>query len=160
MLRWEIDGKVSTPESIFGEIKAEMARPVGIVVYGADCELKEKVVGAVIGSLPGLATSNNAAPTPTLVKYIQNNDMVAIILTPEEAAIHGLRHELVKVMRNAGANSMVGIYAKCRKPAPLPGRGFLKPKVAGLAKQIAAIERSNPNADGLEHFVVVTEEEG
>ena len=40
--KWEIN-RVSTPERIFNKIKLEMARPVGIVLFGADCEFKNEV---------------------------------------------------------------------------------------------------------------------
>ncbi len=152
MNKWEIN-RVSTPERIFDKIKTEMARPVGIVIFGADCKLKDEVVNKTVSNLPGLATSTNAAPTPTLVRHIQNHDIVAVILTPEESAIHGLRHELVKVMRNAGAKTVVGIYAKAKKYSPKALTRL--PYASAVNQQSQAIEQSNPTADGLDYFIVV-----
>lgn len=41
--KWRIS-KVSTPERIFGKIREKMAQSVGIVMLGADCELKTEVL--------------------------------------------------------------------------------------------------------------------
>ncbi len=86
---------VSTPERIFDKIKEEMAQPVGIIIFGADCELKDEVVNKTISSLPGIATSTNAAPTPTLVKYIQEHSM--IYAKVEKEPIRPLMSSLEKV---------------------------------------------------------------
>ena len=153
--KYTINGQVSTPEQVFDKIEG-MARPVGIVIYGADCSLKDEVVNKTISNLPGIATSTNAAPTPTLVKYIQEHSMVAIILTADESAVHGLRHELVKVMRNAGAKTIVGIYAKAKRYSP---KALVRlPHAASVNRQILSIEQSNPTADGLDLFIVVEED--
>lgn len=77
-------------------------------------------------------------------------------LDSAESSTHGLRYELVKVMRNAGAGSVVGIYAKVDKVPVRPLMSSLE-KVE-FNKQITAIEQSNPNADGLDYFIVVEEE--
>ena len=95
--KWEIQ-RVSTPERIFDKIKEEMAQPVGIIIFGADCELKDEVVNKTISSLPGIATSTNAAPTPTLVKYIQEHSM--IYAKAEKEPIRPLMSSLEKVEFN------------------------------------------------------------
>lgn len=48
--KWE-DRRVSTPERIFDEIKEEMAQPVGIVLFGADCDFKNEVLDAIVDGL-------------------------------------------------------------------------------------------------------------
>lgn len=95
--KWEVR-RVSAPERIFDKIKEEMAQPVGIIIFGADCKLKDEVVNKTISSLPGIATSTNAAPTPTLVKYIQEHSM--IYAKVEKEPIRPLMSSLEKVEFN------------------------------------------------------------
>ena len=154
--KWEIQ-RVSTSERIFDKIKEEMAQPVGIVLFGADCDFKNEVLDAIVDGLRGFARYYTKAPdTATLVRNIKNHSAVVVTLDSAESSTHGLRHELVKVMRNAGAGSVVGIYAKVDKVPVRPLMSSLE-KVE-FNKQITAIEQSNPNADGLDYFIVVEEE--
>lgn len=95
--KWEVR-RVSAPERIFDKTKEEMAQPVGIIIFGADCKLKDEVVNKTISSLPGIATSTNAAPTPTLVKYIQEHSM--IYAKVEKEPIRPLMSSLEKVEFN------------------------------------------------------------
>ena len=156
--RWEID-RISTPERIFAKVKTEMAQPVGIVFFGAYCDFRNEVLDTMLKELGEFARYYTTVPdTPTLVRAIQNHSAVAVILNSEKSGLHGLRHELVKVMKNAGAATVVGIYAKATK-APLRRRlpFFLSPQTK-FDKQLAAIEKSHPTADGLDYFIVVEEE--
>ncbi len=154
--KWEIR-RVSTPERIFNKIKEEMAQPVGIILFGADCDFKNEVIEEMIKSLPGLAF----IPAPTSMKAMQNYNcnVVTVMLSSKESADHGIRHELVKTMRNAGAKTVVGIYAKAKKK-PIPfGKAMISvARDKQLNQQIAAIEQSHPTADGLDYFIVVEEE--
>lgn len=94
--------------------------------------------------------------TDTLVWAFNSHSAVAVMLNSDESGTHGLRHELVKTMRNAGAETVVGIYAKVDKEP-------IRPLVSSLEKvefnkRVAAVEQSNPTADGLDYFIVVEEE--
>ena len=42
-IRWEIN-RVSTPEHIFDKLKRRVAQPVGIILFGADCDFKSEIV--------------------------------------------------------------------------------------------------------------------
>lgn len=158
-LKWEIR-RVSTPERIFSKIK-EMAQPVGIVLFGVDCDFKNEVLDTMVEELRGFARYYTTAPdTATLVRAIKGHSAVVVALNSDESSTHGLRHELVKVMRNAGAETVVGIYAKAKKkPIPFGKATISAAKDRRVNQQIDAIEQSNPNADGLDYFVVVEEEE-
>ena len=146
--RWEIK-RVSTSERILDKIKTEMAQPVGIMICGADCEFKNEVVNEIECGLPGLVSYDNTISALTLAGAVQDCSMVAVILTTDESALHILRHGTVKVMRNAGAKSVVGIYVKSNCIMN-----------QSLREQVEAIERTNPTADGLDYLVVITEERG
>lgn len=101
--RWEVS-TVSTSEQIFNKIKEEMAQPVGIVLFGADCDLKDEVLDIIMRELQGFARYYTKAPdTVTLMRSVKKYPAIVIALTSDESGMHDLRHELVKVMRNAGA---------------------------------------------------------
>jgi len=154
--KWEIN-RVSTPERIFDKIKTEMAQPVGIVFFGADCDFKNEVLDAMVEELRGFDCYYTEAPdTAALMKAIQVHSAVAVTLNSEESSMHSLRQELVKAMRNAGAKTVVGVYAKSEK---IPIRSLTSSlEDAKFNRQVAAIKRSNPTADGLDYFVVVGKE--
>lgn len=157
--KWEIN-RVSTPERIFEKVKTEMAQPVGIILFGADCDYKNEVLDTMVEEMRGFARYySNAPDTPTLVRAIQKYPAVVTTLSFDESSSHELRHELVKLMRNAGAATIVGVYAKAAEtPTPFGKLSIsLAPQVK-INKQIAAIQESNPTADGLDYFIVVEEE--
>lgn len=156
--KWEIR-EVCTPEQTFEKINTKMAQPVGIVLFGADCDFKNEVLDAMVDGLRGFARYYTKAPdTATLVRAIKDHLAVVVVLNSDESSTHELRHELVKVMRNAGAKTVVGIYAKVDQVPISPLISSLE-KVE-FNKRITAIEQSNPTADGLDYFIVVEEEEG
>ena len=155
-MKWEIN-RVSTPERIFEKIKTELAQPVGVVLFGADCDFKNEVKNMMKSELRGLIRCYANAPnTAALVKAFKKHSAVAVVLNTEESSSHELRHELVKVMQNAGAVSVVGIYAKAEKYSP---KALVRiPGAAAKNRQIAEIEQSNPTVDGLDYLIVVHEE--
>ncbi len=151
--------EVSTLSTSSKRIK-EMAQPVGIVLFGADCGFKSEVLDVMVDGLRGFARYYTKAPdTATLVRAIKNHLAVVVMLNSDESSTHGLRHELVKVMRNAGAKTVVGIYVKAKKK-PIPfGKAMISvARDKQVNHQIDAIEQSNPTADGLDYFIVVEEE--
>ena len=158
-MEWEIR-RVSTPERILRKIKEEMARPVGIVIFGADCEFKNEVLDVMVEELRGLERYYTKAPdTATLARAIKDHSVVVVMLDSSESGMHSLRHELVGVMRNAGAKTVVGVYVKAKKK-PIPFGKAMVPaaKDKQVNHQIDTIEQSNPTADGLDYFIVVEEE--
>lgn len=159
--KWEIR-QVSTSERIFDKIKEEMARPVGIVLFGADCDFKNEILDMIAGTLQRFACYYTKAPdTATLVKAVKDHLAVVIVLNSDESSTHGLRHELVKVMRNAGAETVVGIYTKVKYPHKIPTSGLsLEARQRRLAQEkcINTLEHNPPTADGLDYFIVVEEE--
>lgn len=155
--RWEI-GRVSTPEHIFDKLKRRVAQPVGIIVFGVDCDSKSETVEKAEQAFGDSAHYLFKAPdTATLVRVVGDYPLTVVTLNSEESSMHDLRHELVKLMRNAGVKTVAGLYVK-EKRVPI------RPLISSLEKvefnkQITAIEQSNPTADGLDYFVVVSEEE-
>lgn len=151
--------EVSTLSTSSKRIK-KMVQPVGIVLFGADCGFKNEVLDVMVDGLRGFARYYTKAPdTATMVRAIKDHLAVVVMLNSDESSTHGLRHELVKVMRNAGAKTVVGIYAKARAPQPLPGRGFMtRSDLKRIQKTVEKLEKNPPTADGLDYFIVVEEE--
>lgn len=52
--KWEIDGVSISEQLVFDKIKA-MAQPVGVVLFGADYELKDEVLMCFQRQIPNLA---------------------------------------------------------------------------------------------------------
>ena len=155
--KWEIR-RVSTPERIFNKIKEEMAQPVGIVLFGADCEFKNEVIEAFLARFGrGLVWDYYRSTTTARIEAVfRIGESFIIMLDSNESADHNVRHRLVQNLRNLGAKTAVGIYVKATKEPIRPLMSSLE-KVE-FNKQITAIEQSNPTADGLDYFIVVEEE--
>ncbi len=169
--------EVSTLSTSSKRIK-EMAQPVGIVLFGADCGFKNEVVNELIDGLPGLSYHFTQPPYPyprlqplarcrssyfdqppdasQLSKAFGRLEFVMVVIDGVRSDLHLFRHKLVKLMQNAGARTVVGVYAKARK---MPDDWSSCPVGAiGHNARVHKIERSNPSADGLDYFIVVEEE--
>lgn len=168
--KWEIN-RVSTSGRIFDKIKTEMVQPVGIVLFGADCDFKNEVVKELTEAL-GLQTSSDSwesdyehgqcyQKTEAHLKYRfgEGQKYAMVILNSDNSAEHEVRHGFVCAIKNAGAASVVGIYVKATEVSLPEGKKDISmiPKVQ-LNQHIAAIEQSNPTADGLDYLIVVSEE--
>lgn len=161
--KWEIR-RVSTPERIFDKIKEEMAQPVGVVLFGADCEFKNEVVGEVAKGLVNSALfrlGGDDLPSSYLKMQIPQRctHPYFFVLGSLASSSHDVRHEWVQVIRSIGAKTVVGIYVKAKKK-PIPfGKAMISVvRDKQVNQQIDAIEQSNPTADGLDYFVVIEEE--
>lgn len=155
--RWEIR-RVSTPERIFKKIQAEMAQPVGIILFGADCNFKQETIDEIVSQLLNQSQRfgcyfNQAPDMGRLKDAFHNFKSVLVVLDSEASASHSSRHDLVEGMRRAGAKTIVGIYVKMPKYSPKALARI--PTAFNTNNQIDAIERSHPTADGLGYFIVI-----
>lgn len=167
--KWEIR-RVSTSERIFDKIKTEVSLPVGIMLFGADCEFKNKIINELICKFDlvdqgcidpwDLDYEHSDCFLKTrdhlLYRFEAGKLFNLVILDSDSSADHEIRHGFVKAMQDAGAKTLVGIYTKVNKEPIRPLMSSLE-KVE-LNKQITAIEQSNPSADGLDYLIVVEEE--
>lgn len=113
--KWRI-GRVSTPERIFEKISTEMPQPVGIVLIGADCELKDEVFMTCVEQIPNLAVgyggkganmSLRAAKQP-----LSEGRSILTVMYGNSSGHQRERGEVVGALRDLGAKTVVGIYAK------------------------------------------------
>lgn len=157
--RWQIN-RVSTPERIFDKIRNEMAQPVGVLIFGADCDFKNEIANELIANFAGAKTILDDTPsTKQIVDFIHSKQSVMVaIFDAWSSASHDLRHECVKVMQRAGFETVIGVYVRCAKLEPLPARGFMrKSRRAEVNQQIEVLEKAPPTPDGLDYLIVVDE---
>lgn len=152
--KWQIY-RVSTPERIFDKIQNEMAQPVGVFVFGADCDFKNEIANELTAKLE--ATVGGVPTTRQIVDSVYSQKSVAVaVFDAEASAFCELRHDCVSAMRRAGFKTIVGVYVKCAKLKPLPARGFMKKSCrAEINRQIDALERTPPTSDEVDYLIVV-----
>jgi len=156
--KWEIS-RVSTSERIFDKIKMEMAQPVSIVLFGADCEFKSSVLRELQDGMHDVKVFHGAPSTHEMVELIHCSPVSVFVLSSMESSDHQLRHECVKIMRTVGAKTVVGIYAKVKGLPSLSARGFMAKSESELIRDtVRRLKRNPPTADGLDYLLVVSEE--
>lgn len=157
--KWEIS-RVSTPERILEKIKKELAQPVGIILFGADCDFKKEVVKTFTTEFgDDLACDTYAGTT---MRHIQQSFGASrnymIDLDSTDSASHDIRHQCVLNLRNLGARSVVGIYIKAREISEITVPPLSNAvKQSKFNNQIHAIEDSKPTSEGLDYLITVEE---
>lgn len=156
MKKWEIN-RVSTPERIFEKIKEEMARPVGIILFGADCNFKNEAVKDLqIGLSDAAKTFYGAPSTHEMVELVHSSAVSLFVLNSMESTDRELRHECIKVMRRTGVKTVVGVYVKVKKPWPLLGRNFIgRPDLQLLKTTVRKLLQNPPTADEVDYLIIV-----
>lgn len=157
--KWEIN-RVSTPERIFQKINEEMVQPVGIVLFGADCELKDEVCRKCTKRIPNLATVHDGKDDMSLLaveQLLSEGRSVLVVMCGNSSGNHSERHRTVMALRGLGAKSVVGFYAKHDPIKPSP---YVTPTVidSPFKRQVEALTADPPTADGLDYLIVVEEE--
>lgn len=143
--KWEIK-EVSTPERIFSKIKEEMAQPVGIVLFGADCDFKNEVENEVCRQLQGFARYYNyrsiISDNAKLKRAVEKFSSVVIILDTEQSASDDCRRTLVTKLRESGAQQVIGIFVKAdKRPIGPFGSIGLMMKTAWYNNSVSTIEQ-------------------
>ncbi len=153
--------RISTPERTFSKIREEMAQPVAIVLFGADCDTKDEAYMNCVEQIPNLATGYGGKGSLSLraAKHpLSEGRSVLTVMSGGSSLDHSERHEVVQALRSLGARTVVGMYAKCN----LPESSFdgATPTVidSPLKKQVQSLLDSPPTADGLDYLIVVEEE--
>lgn len=147
--QWKINGQISTPEHIFDTFKKEMAQPIGIMLFGADCDFKNEAIEEVQKGLANAVIPFHGSPiTHEMVELLHNSPISLFVLSSMESSDHELRHEAVRVMRRIGAKTIVGIYAKATATN-------VDSKLA--RNTVKELHRYPPTADGLDYFIEIEE---
>lgn len=158
--KWEIR-RVSTSGRIFDKIKEEMAQPVGIVLFGADCDLKDEVYMECVEQIQDLATgyggkTGNIALRGAKRPFIEGRSVLTV-LDGNSSGQHETRHQTVTALRDLGAKTVVGIYAKFH-PIWLGDRKISDEEPTN--EQAWRLLNHPPTADGLDYFIIVEKRKG
>lgn len=153
-----IQSRVCTLEEILKMIREDLPQSVGIVLFGADGDFKKEVYAKCIEGIPNLVTNNEDGSLSLRIvsRAVGARQSILEVMEGYASANHNMRHQTVLTLRNLGIKTVVGIYAKVEKEPIRPLMSSLE-KVE-FDKRVAAIEQSNPTADGLDYFIVVEEE--
>ncbi len=155
--KW-LETKVSMSEAVLAKI-TELPQPVGIVLFGADCELKEEVYQKCTQCIPKLATGYGGKgnlPTRAAKRPLSEGQSVLTVMFGESASDHLLRLSAIQALKDLGAKTVVGIYAKSEIPATSPNGGYYpKREVVKIARQVRALLENPPLAGEFDHSIIV-----
>lgn len=157
--KWEIS-RVSTPERVLEKIKEDLARPVGIILFGVDCDFKKEVIKALTTEFGDdlVCDTYVGATTRHMQQSFEASRNYMIDLNSADSANHDVRHQCVLNLKNFGAKCVVGVYAKARQISKI-----VVPPLTNATKQtkfnnqICAIEDSNPTPEGLDYLITIEE---
>lgn len=152
--KWEIN-RVSTPERIFDKINNEMAQPVGIILFGADCELKDDVLMECQRRVLNLAPGYGDVVSASIFCQLDAGRNIMIVMDGNMSGDHKQRHRIVTALRDHGAKTIVGIFAKYQ-PIWLGDKRTAEEDSTN--EQAWALINRPPTADGLDYLLVVSEE--
>lgn len=150
--------RISTPERTFSKISEGMAQPVAIVLFGADCDAKDATYMNCVERIPNLATGYGGKGSMSLraAKHPLSEGRSVLTVMPGGSSLdHSQRHEVVQALRDLGAKTVVGMYAKCN----LPESSFdgATPTVidSPFKKQVRSLLQSPPTADEFDYLIIV-----
>lgn len=157
MMTWE-RLKVSTLEEVLELINTTTPHPVGIIVFGADCELKSKVLEQLQAGLNHAKVFRGAPTAHQIVELLRSCGAGIVILSSMESANHRTRHECVTMMKKLGATAVIGIYADAR-PQLTQGQ-MTAPDFQLMNDTIKRLQENRPTAEGLDDLFIAAEKEG
>lgn len=163
--RW-IFSQVSMSESVFDKIIREMPQPVGIILMGADCEIKESVYQECIARIPGITIGyggKNGQPIRAVEEPLSEGCSVLVELSGESSYRQYIRRQTVITLRDAGAKSVVGVYVKCDRDLYWDsfGQSGLKgtAEVLRLANILEMLEQNPPKIDEFDSLIIREEKD-
>lgn len=166
--KWEIS-KVSTPAEIFFKISIELPRPVGFVLFGVDCDLKDVIYRecckqiselasgfiANVGDTSSYGSLFGSATLRRIRRPLKKGRNVIVTMSGDASGLHQQRHQVVSMLRASGAASIVGIYAKCAMSYLTLDHNLSKGETAKLLRQLKVLLNDPPTPDGLDYFLTV-----
>lgn len=159
--KWEIN-RVSTSERIFDKINTEMAWPVGIVLFGADCDLKDEVYMNCVEQIPNLATGYGGRGNMSLraaKQPLSEGRSVLTVMHGDASVDFGSRFQTVTALKEMGAKTVVGIYAKCKMPEEPPSVTSMEIDSPLFIRQVRALLEDPPAAGEFDYLVILPEKE-
>ncbi len=163
--RW-IFSQVSMSELVFDKIIREMPQPVGIILMGADCEIKESVYQECIARIPKIAVGyggKNGQPIRAAGEPLSKGCSVLVELSGESSYRQYIRRQAVITLRDAGAKSVVGVYVKSDRDFYCDsfGQSGLKgaTEVFRLVNILEMLEQNPPKIDEFDSLFIREEKD-
>lgn len=113
VIDYEIN-KVSTIEELIDEIDHKLPQPVGVMLFGADSELKKQVLRELQSGLWRAEVSYSVLDVHGVSKLVSFCKVSIFVLSSMESADHEIRHKCVTSLCDLGARTIVGIHAKAK----------------------------------------------
>ena len=147
--------RISTPERLFRKILEEMAQPVGVMILGADHRIKNQVYGKCVRLISGLAVQDSCGTVEmNQMKQLFSEGKSALMIMSGDLSAHRYcREQEVKKLREAGAETVIGIYVKVVLTTECTG---LTTTIIG---QVARILNDPPMAEEFDYLIDWTEKE-
>ena len=153
-MRWE-DRKRTNDEQVLTMIN-RMKRPVGVVLFGVDCEFKHEVRQMCWGRLREVAEASSREHAMNLeraYRAIQARRNVLVVMPGSQSVWDFKRREIVMALRRLGALSVVGIFAKKLLVTKLPDMN--EPEVIEMNNFIKGLEMQPPQVDEFDRLIIV-----
>lgn len=150
---WEMR-RVSTSEEVFEVITKRLPQPVGIVLFGADCDSKDEAYMECVERIPNLATgygSEGNISLHTAKQPLSDGRSVLTVMSGSSSGMHEERRNVIRTLRELGAKSVVGIYAEAEAD---PNLYRSVAEFQALCAQLRWISGCPPTAEGLDLFLI------
>lgn len=111
------NNRVSTIGDFIKEIN-EMPQPVGIILFGADSEFKKDVYRRCTEQLQNVALGRSVKgkmPSETTERALSDKKDILIVMDGDPSGHQTCRVAMATKLKDSGAKSVVGIYAKIHK---------------------------------------------
>lgn len=166
--RWE-KLEVVMPEQIFNEIRDKMDSPIGIMLFGVDCDFKDEIMKELIETLDLQTNSDDwdsdyeyaqcYVKTDNHLQYRfgEGRKLAMTILNSDNSSDGEIRRGFIRAIRNAGAKTVVGVYVKY-VPIWLGDREITDTEPKN--EQAWVLMNNPPTPEGLDYSLVVVKEKG
>lgn len=145
---WKIE-RPSTQEAVLHKIMFEIPQPVGIVVFGPDCPLKQETVDSMLEKARQVTEDDKVDPHDMMRYRFGRQGNIVSVMKNDASAMHGDRHEVISRLRQAGMKSVVGMHIHTNVE-------LAEPDAEATRKQLLV---NPPTADGIDYLVTVPDEE-
>ena len=132
----------------------KLPSPIGIVVFGADCAFKDRVIGMIPDEVIDLTRN----PGSDWKKRIRCGDSILICMNGDNSASHECRHNQIQELIDAKCTNVIGIYVKT-EPAWSGNDKIAKEDALQYSQQSRALNNNPPTPDGLDYLITVSEKE-
>ena len=135
----------------------ELKAPIGIAVFGADCDFKQRIIEVIHREIVDSTIPINDNDWDGGMNDVGFSQL--IYLNGDDSGLHERRHKLVERLRNTTwCTHVVGIYIKT-EPLHAADNNAITEEDALFNQQSQQLIDAPPTPDGLDYFITVSEKE-